>query len=164
MKNILKFAFFAIIICSFYGCPSGLDFPLAEPGKEKIDENILGVWKNNDPETEIQKVEISKKDDFSYSLKVLEKGELYALETDNFTGWNTTLEGKKFIFFKAENDEQYYHYVIKELKGKKMIICDLSLLDQGKEAVNSIETLKKEVISSMQMPEFWVESEHWIKE
>jgi hypothetical protein len=164
MNQLLKIMLFALIIGTFYGCPVGLDHPLSEPGKEKIEDNLIGVWKNSNADAEITKVKISKKDEYSYTVQVLEKGEMYALETDNFIGWSASLEGKKFLFFKPDNEDKYYHYVIKELKGTKMISCDLSLLDGGKDAVTSTEALRKEVISSMKMEGFCAETEQWTKE
>lgn len=164
MKALIKTALFAIIICTFYGCPVGLDYPLSEPGKEKIDNDLIGVWKNNDPESEIIRVKISKKDKYSYSVQVLEKSEMYALETDNFTGWNCTVNNEKFLFFKPDNEDKYYHYYIKQLKGSKMLTCDLALLDGGKDAVTSTDALQKEAISSMKMEEFCKETDQWIKE
>lgn len=164
MNQLIKIMLFVIIIGTFYGCPVGLDHPLSEPGKEKIEDNLIGVWKNSKADAEITKVKISKKDEYSYSVQVLEKGEMYALETDNFIGWSTSLEGKKFLFFKPDNEDKYYHYLIKELKGPKMISCDLSLLDGGKDAVTSTESLRKEVISSMKMEGFCAETEQWTKE
>jgi hypothetical protein len=164
MNYLIKTVLFAIIVCTFYGCPVGLDYPIEAPGNEKIDEKLIGTWKNNNPDAEIIRVKISKKDNFSYSVQVLEKGEMYALETDNFIGWSASLEGKKFLFFKPDNEDKYYHYVIKELKDNKMTSCDLALLDGGKDAVTSTESLQKEVISSMKMEEFCAESEQWTKE
>ena len=164
MNRFLKITLFAIILGTFYGCPVGLDYPLENPGKENIDENLIGVWKNKDPESEIIRVKISKKDQNNYTVQVLEKSEMYMLETDNFTGWVCNFEGKKFLYFKPDNGDQYYHYVIKELNGTKMISCDLSLLDGGKDAVISTESLQKEVKSSMNKEGFCSETEQWTKE
>jgi len=164
MKRMLKISLFAIIICTFYGFPVGLDYPIAEPSKEKIEENLIGTRKNNNPEAEIIRVKISKKDKNTYTVQVLEKGELYALQTDNFTGWSCSLNSEKFLYFKPDNEDQYFHYFIKELKGNKMTTCDLSLLDGGKDAVTSTEALRKEAISSMKMEGFCAETEEWTKE
>jgi hypothetical protein len=164
MKNLIKVALFCIILFTFYACPLGLDYPIAEPGKVQIDEDLIGIWKNKDPEATLLKIKISKKDNFSYEVQVLEKSELYALETDNFSAWTSNVEGQKILYFKPSNEDQYYHYVIKELKGKNLITCDLSLLDEGKDAVTSIEALRKEAISSMKMEEFCTETENWTKE
>jgi hypothetical protein len=164
MNRFIKITLFAIIIGTFYGCPVGLDYPIEAPGNEKIDEKLLGTWKNNNPDEEIIRVKISKKDNHSYNVQVLEKGEMYALESDNFIGWICSLQGKKFLYFKPDNEDKYYHYFIKELKDNKMISCDLALLDGGKDAVTSTESLQKEVISSMKMEGFCAETEQWTKE
>jgi hypothetical protein len=164
MDRFIKITLFAIIIGTFYGCPVGLDYPIEAPGNEKIDEKLIGTWNNNNPDAEIIRVKISKKDDHSYTVQVLEKGEMYALETDNFIGWSASLEGKKFLFFKPDNEDKYYHYVIKELTGPKMLSCDLSLLDGGKDAVTSTGALQKEALSSMKMEDFCAETEQWTKE
>jgi hypothetical protein len=164
MKNLVKVTLFCVILLTFYGCPIGLDYPIAEIGKEQIDENLIGTWKNKDTEATVLKIRISKKDNFSYGIHILEKSELYALETDNFTAWLTNFEGLKILYFKPDNQDLYYHYVIKELKGKNLTSCDLSLVDGAKDDVNSTEGLRKEVLISMKMEKFCSETESWTKE
>jgi hypothetical protein len=163
-NNILKFSLFAVIILTFYGCPIGLDYPVAEPGSEKIDPNILGTWTNEDPEAAVVKVKIEKKDEYTFSVTVLEKGDLYSFENDKFKGWIGTISGQKILFFQNEEDNQYYHYVIKGLKNNLLETCDLTLLDGGKDAVVSTESLRQEVLSSMKLEEFCQETEKWNKD
>ncbi|MCG3168054.1 MAG: hypothetical protein POELPBGB_03854 [Bacteroidia bacterium] len=164
MKKLLHLSIFILVITTFYGCPVGIDYPLGVTGTEKINKDLLGTWVSDSPEAEVLKVKFEKNDDNSYKVTVLERGEMYALETDNLTGWVTELEGKTFLFFKPENEEKYYHYMIKEIGNGTMVTCDVSLLDGGVDAVTSTEALRKQVASSMKSPEYGAESISWTKE
>lgn len=164
MKKLLHLSILVIVITSFYGCPIGIDYPLGTPGKEKINKDLIGIWESNDSEAEVLKVKFEKSDDNSYKVTVLERGAMYGLETDFLTGWVTEIEGKTFLFFKPENEEKYYHYMIKEMGNGTMVTCDVSLLDGGVDAVTSTEAFRKQVATSMKSAEYGVESITWSKE
>lgn len=164
MKKLLHLSIFILIITTFYGCPVGINYPLGTPGKEKINKELIGTWVNSAEDPEVKKVSIKKKDDYSYDVLVLERGSMYALETDKLTGWVTEVEGKTFLFFKPENEETYYHYMIKSSDKKSMVTCDVSLLDGGTDAVTSTETFRTQVVTSMKSAEYGVESITWTKE
>jgi hypothetical protein len=146
------------------GCPIGLDQPLGKIGTEKIDKQLLGKWHSTSAETEVQRVSISKRDDHSYKAKVLERGEMYSLETDELTGWVTTVNEKNFVFFKPDGEEKYYHYCYWWDGGSTLISCDLALLDGGVDAVTSTESLRDQVARSMTMEEWGKETTEWNKE
>ncbi|MGE0637300.1 MAG: hypothetical protein AB7G44_16215 [Bacteroidia bacterium] len=164
MKKFIHLSIFILVITTFYGCPVGIDYPLGTPGKEKINKDFIGTWVSDSPDAEVLKVKFEKNDDNSYKVTVLERGEMYALETDNLTGWITEVEGKTFLFFKPDNEEKYYHYMIKEMDKEKMVSCDVSLLDGGVDAVTSTEALRKQVATSMKSEEYGVESITWTKQ
>jgi hypothetical protein len=151
MKKLLSFSLLAFIVLAFYGCPIGLDYSLGFPGSEKIDEKLTGTWKIGEGfEGEVLKLKISKKDAYSYTVEVLERGEMYSLETDNLIGWTTTVNNEKFLYVKPDDEEKFYHYHY-EISGKKLIIHDVSLLDGGVDVVSSTEDLRSQVERSMTM-------------
>jgi len=164
MKKLPLFAVLAVMIMSFYGCPVGLDYPLGNPGKEKIDKNLIGTWTNDAEDPEVRKLTISKNDDYSYKILVIEKGSMYSLETDNLTGWITKIEGNTFFYAKADNEEKYYHYMFHFGGKNEMTTCDVSLLDGGVDSVTSTDALRKQVAVSMKKIEFCNEITTWTKE
>ncbi|MCC6724349.1 MAG: hypothetical protein IT258_07540 [Saprospiraceae bacterium] len=147
------------------GCPVGIEYPLGTPGKEKIESKLIGTWVAQSSDAEIKKVKVSKKDDSTYSIEVLERGEMYALETDKLEAWVTKFNGATFLFAKPDdpNDPKYYHYNYR-FDGKKLVLSDMSLLEGGMDAVTSQEALQKEVMASMKKPEFLSAPVEFIKE
>ncbi len=164
MKKLLHLSIFTLIITIFYGCPVGIDYPLGKPGDHKIDKDMIGTWVAGSDEADVKKVEFSKNDDHSYKVHVLERGEMYALETDNLTGWLTEVDGKTFLYLKPDDEEKYYHYMIKESGKGTLVTCDVSLLDGGVDSVTSSETLRKQVSSSMNMEGYCAETLNWTKQ
>jgi len=107
MKKLVYYAAFIMIIIFNYGCPTGLYYPLGNPGKEKINPKLLGTWVTNNDDAEVLSVTFSKQDDFTYKVLVNERGTMYALETDNFLAWITKFEGKEFLYLKPDNEDKY---------------------------------------------------------
>jgi ABC-type amino acid transport substrate-binding protein len=136
------------------GCPVGLDYPLGQPGKEHIDEQLIGNWHCDNTETEVIELSISKQDDFSYRVVVTERGSTYALETDSLTAWVTQLGNKTFFYLKPDNEDKFYHYMVISADETTLVTCDMALLVGGIDVVTSREALLKEVEASMQKPEF----------
>ncbi len=164
MKILIYYTTFLILILINYGCPVGLDYPLGNPGKEKINPELLGTWVTDNDEAEVLSVTFSRQDDFTYKVTVNERGTLYALETDNFSAWITKFEGKEFLYLKPDDEDKYYHYMLLKLEEKTLISTDLSLLDGGVDVVKSTESLRKEVKNSIKKPEFGNEKIEWFKE
>ncbi len=164
MKKLIYYTTFFILILINYGCPVGLDFPLGNPGKEKINPTLLGTWVTDNDDAEVLSVTFSKQDDFTYKVTVNERGTMYALETDNLSAWITKFEGKEFLYLKPDNEDKYYHYMLLKLDEKTLISTDLSLLDGGVDAVKSTESLRKEVKNSINKSEFGNEKIEWFKE
>lgn len=147
------------------GCPVGLDYPLGSPSEEKLDAKLIGTWVSQSTDSEIKRVKVAKKDDNTYSIEVLERGEMYALETDNLKAWVTKFNGSTFLFAQPDdpNDQKYYHYHYK-FEGNKLVMSDMSLLVGGMDAVTSQEALHKEVMESMKKPDFLSGTIEYVKE
>ena len=162
MKNRILLLLPLLILLAT-GCPIGLDSPLGELGKEKIDERLIGSWHCLDTESEVQRVEIAKSDKNSYRVKVVEKGEMYALETDILKGWVTTVKEKNFVFFQPEGDLKFYHYCY-WWDGSSLITCDLALLDGGVETVTDTKSFRAQVERSIVKDEWGKETTEWVSE
>ncbi len=147
------------------GCPVGLDYPLGSPSKEKLDTKLLGTWVSQSTDSEIKRVKVAKKDDNTYSIEVLERGEMYALDTDKLNAWVTKFNGNTFLFAQPDdpNDQKYYHYHYK-FEGNRLVMSDMSLLVGGMDAVTSQEALHKEVMESMKNPDFLSSPIEYVKE
>ncbi len=150
MKKLAILLLMLPAVLLFYGCPVGLDYSAGTPGTEKIDKALLGTWVTDKAEHEIKKVTITKIDEYSYKLVVEEKGEMYSVEGDEFTGWVTTIKGKKFLYAKPTSEAKYYLYNY-EVSNNKLTTQDVSLLDGGVDAVTSTETLRKQIETSLGM-------------
>lgn len=145
------------------GCPVGLDYPLDEPGKVKIDEALIGSWHSLSTESEVQRVVVSKGEKNSYTVKVVERGEMYALETDNLTGWVTTVKEKNFLYLQPEGEAKYYHYCY-WFDGSALMTTDLALLDGGVDAVTDTKSLRAQVERSMSLDGWGEEVTEWVQE
>lgn len=154
MRKFLVYAVMTAITITFYGCPVGSEYPLGKPGTEKIDKALIGTWKaeGNMADLTISKVKIKKKNDYSYSVEILEPGDAYMEEIYNYTGYVTELDGRKFVYFLAEGSTSYYLYHY-EVRGSQVITHDVGLLVGGKDAVTSTEAYRKEVSESLKKPD-----------
>ena len=134
------------------GCPVGVPHPLGKQGEEKINKDMLGTWVQTNTEMEVMKMEIVKRDNNSVFVNVLERGSMYSLETDNFYGWFTEIEGKNFIYMQDIDDaeDDYYTYCF-EVNGNTMKSYDISLLVGGVDAITSTEAYREEVKASLKM-------------
>jgi hypothetical protein len=162
MKKYLLFILPLVVLLAT-GCPVGLDYALGDVGNEKIDDRLVGSWHSLSTESEVQRVEIAKNDKNSYKITVKERGEMYALETDNLTGWVTTVKEKNFVYFKPEGEEKFYHYCY-WWDGSALITCDVALLDGGVDAVTDSKSLRAQVERSMAMDGWGEETIEWVQE
>jgi hypothetical protein len=164
-KRILLVLPFLVLLAT--GCPVGLDSPLGELGKEKIDPRLIGTWHSTSTESEVQRITIAEGDKNSYDVKVTERGEMYSLETDVLKGWVTAVKEKNFVFFQPESSQddkpQFYHYCY-WWDGSSLITCDLALLDGGVDAVTDTKSLRAQVERSMVKDEWGNETIEWNKE
>ncbi len=158
MKNSIQtlflFSAISIIVLVSTGCPVGIPHPLGKPGTEKIDLRLIGTWTAQTDSVEVLKMEVSKSDDYTYHIEVLEQGEMFAVESNDFKGWVTKLDGKNF-FCAIETDpaeEQYYHYHY-SFEGATLVLYDISLLVGGMDAVTSTEAYREELSASLKLPD-----------
>jgi hypothetical protein len=98
MKKFLTYSLFTVLFFTLYGCPVGMDYAMVEPGSEKINEELIGTWTANAEDPEAKKLIISKKDDTSYTVEVLEKGSMYMPESTNLTGWIAKIDRQDLLF------------------------------------------------------------------
>lgn len=145
------------------GCPVGLDYPLGKPGTEPLDPALIGVWVQDDSEKEVMKLVIRAKTETSYDVEVLERGSMFSLEDDHFTGWVTTAGGRQFVYFKPDSEDKYYTYCY-EVRDGEILSWDASLQVGGIDAVTSSEALRKEIEASVNHPDFLNGQTVWLKE
>lgn len=150
----------AIIALLSTGCPVGIDHPLDELNANKIDKDLLGTWVNETEGAEVLQVSFSEASGTQYKVEVLERGEMYALDTDKLMGWVTSIKSVPFVFFKPEGEEKFYHYQYR-FEGNKLITNDVSLLDGGIDAVTSTKAFRQQVEASMANPEWGQETQTW---
>lgn len=137
------------------GCPIGIEYPLCEESQvQKIDQKLLGTWKAESSDAEILEVKISKEDDYTFAVEVLEQGENYMADDTEFFSWTTKLDGHTFIFSQAANSEKK-EYMLYEysFEGKNLVIQDVSLLVGGVDAVTSTQAFRDEVSASLKNPD-----------
>jgi hypothetical protein len=162
MKKLL-FLLLPLVVLLATGCPVGLNYSLGTPGKDKIDNDLIGTWVCESEGAEVVKVTLKKGEDHSYAVNVVERGEMYSLETDVLTGWVTNLDDKKFAYFKPDGSDQFYHYCY-WLDGSTLMTTDVSLLDGGVDAVNSTQTMREQVSRSIKMDGWGDEIHTWNKQ
>ena len=139
-------------------CPVGLDYAPGEIGKEKINKGLEGIWQfqtdESSTDAEVLKVSIKKINNTSFDVKVLSKGEMYNLDEDIFTGYETNIDGLNVLYLKPEIEEKYYCYQYKLTNKNRLEIADIALLVGGIDAVKSSESLRKEIKASMGKSDF----------
>ncbi|HQU75633.1 MAG TPA: hypothetical protein PK742_03245 [Chitinophagales bacterium] len=134
------------------GCPVGVDHPLGEPGKEKLDEQLIGTWVQPDTAMEATRIAIEKIDKHSFKLTVLEEGGMFMEETDFFRGWCTKVDGYTFVYLQDLNNPagQYLTYCYR-MDGDDLYTYDMTLAVGGIDAVTSTEAFRKEVSASLKL-------------
>jgi len=143
-------------------CPVGTNYPLGNPGTEKIDNNLIGTWENSEADPEAKKVSIKRADNFSYDIEVFDPGSQYTLTSTTLKGWVTPLEGKQFVYIRAENEETFYLYCYK-IQGNVLTTWDVGLLVGGIDAVTSTQAFRDEVAASLKKMECLTDEINWTK-
>jgi hypothetical protein len=151
MKNLLLFIPLLFLLTA---CPIGLDHAPGKVGAEVVDSRLVGTWQADDPNCEVQKVMIKKKTANEYSVQVLERGEMYALETDDLLMYQTKIDDLNILYLKPSNENKYYLYQFEINSSKEITIGDISLLDGGVDAVSDTESLRKQISASKEKDEF----------
>ena len=150
-----------VVLC-ITGCPVGVAPPLGKPGSEKIDKELIGIWSQPNPDLEVIKMEISKIDEYSLKVTILERGESFMEENDIFKAWMTIIDGKKFLYLQEDGNAigNYYTYCF-DIKGKTLKTYDVTLKVGGVDAVTSTEAYRKEISASLQFEDALVGESVW---
>lgn len=144
--------------------PVGVNFPPGTPGTEKINKKLLGVWYNDLKDPEVKKVKITKADDFTYEVEVIDKGSLYMAATDFFKGYVTKIDGKDFVYFLEEKDSGQYFLYNYTFEDNKLKTYDVGLKVGGIDAVTSSEAFRDEIKASLKMEDCLSGEIIWTKE
>ncbi len=152
MKKLLFALPFLMLLTA---CPIGLDYAPGKVGTEAVDTRLEGTWvlDPSTPDHEVTKVTFKKQNKFAYMVTVEERGEMYAMETDEYFMYQTVIDGLNVMYLKPSNEDKYYLYQF-ELDGKQLIVGDISLLDGGTDALTSTESLRQQIATSKSMEEF----------
>lgn len=167
-QSIAFFAVIALVAFAFMGCPVSSKYPLGEKGKEPINKDLIGTWKNDSTGSEATKVIVSKgKETNTYSVEVTEKGTMFMSETTSFKGWLTVIDDKTFLVLQEVvvdvAAETYYVYHVKVDKNK-LTTNDITLKVGGTDAIVSTETYREEVRASMKKEGFLAGEIVWKKQ
>lgn len=147
------------------GCPISTSYPLGTSGEQKIDERLLGTWKNDSSGVEVKKAIVRRNNSNEYIIRVVEKGPRYEVDGMKYKGWLTTINGHQFLVLQAMKvfRPTYYAYHI-TLGDGTVTTQEISLLVEGKAAVTSTEAYRKEVEASMEKDGFLTNEIVWKKE
>ena len=162
---LLFSAIFSIALLTT-GCPVGIAYPLCEESQVlKIDKDLLGTWRAVSDSAEILEVKISKEDDVTFAVEVLQKGENYMVDDIEFFSWTTKLDGHTFIFSQGANSDSDDYFLYEyAFKGKRLVIHDVSLLVGGTDAITSTEAFREELSASLKMPDCLVSKLEYVKQ
>lgn len=166
-QSFVFFTLIALVAFAFMGCPVSSKFPLGEKGKEPLNKELIGTWKNDSTGSEAVKVTISKgKEENTYSVHVDEKGEMFMAGSQDFNGWLTELDGKTFFVLQevveSQATETYYVYHIAVDKNK-LTTHDVTLKVKGTDAITSTPAYREEVSASMKKEDFLAGKIVWKK-
>ena len=148
-------------------CPLSTTFPLGQKGDAEFNELLLGTWSTEASDPVVKKATISKGEEpGTAKLHVDEKGELFAADGTDFLIWLTNLENQTFLVMQqvmdGENQPTFYAQHI-TIAQNILTTHDISLLENGIDAVTSVEAYREEVKASMKNPEFLQEQVEWKK-
>jgi hypothetical protein len=164
LKDTLSLVVVSWIAILLSGCPIGMDYPLGNPGTEEIDRSLLGTWTAGNPDAAVTRVRIDRGDDYSYSVHVMGRGEMYSLETDDLTGYVTGLDGHRFVYFRPGNESKYYLYEYSVDATGRVTTHDVGLKVGGVDAVTSTESYRREVSASLKFDDCLTEPTVWTRE
>ena len=137
------------------GCPVSTSYPIADPGTEKIDNRLIGNWLNTESDSlsDVIKVSITKKNQVSYEVTVLEKGTMYLVDTTVFEGFVTSLDGLSFFYLRPVGKSNEYYLYSYKFEGKTLKTYDVGLKEGGIDAVTSTAAFQAEVSASLKKPD-----------
>lgn len=146
-------------------CPVEVGYAPGNPGKEKLNEKILGSWTSSDSGLVFTAVNVVKADDFSADVKVLQKSADYMIEDTEFKLWTTVIDGKNFAYLCAKSKllaptYYLYHFIIDK---NTMKLYEVRFLVEGIDGITSTESFREEVSASMKNPECFVSAGSYVK-
>lgn len=158
-----KAIFFFPLLFLLTACPVSTDYPLGVKGNESIDTDLIGIWTNDFVDAEASKIEFQQgKEKNTYKITVLQQGEMYMADGDEFIGWLTTVKNQRFLVL--EQSGKYYAYAVHKINSKELKTFDPTLKAGGIDAVTSTENFQKEIIASMAFSDFLTSEIHWKKQ
>ena len=159
-NTLLLFSF--IVLCSF---PLYIEYPLGEPGKDKVDKKLLGTWEVEDDSRQFFKCEIKEINKFEYRLKVLEKGKQFGLEAEEFKLYTTKFEGEEFLYLQPIGTEKngFYYFIYKMNDKDKMIVEEIADDRIDKSALYSPEALKNYFEAKAGQSKYRTGAQLWVK-
>lgn len=163
MKNFKVLFLLTPFLLLLMACPIGLDYPAEIMGKNPIDKNLIGSWVTEAVGHELKSVKLEDGGNNTYKVTVLERGEMYSLETDNLTGWVTTIGKLNILILQPEGEQKYYHYVYSYDVDNNLLLADVSLLVGGTDVVTSTDALRAEILESSEKEDFAKEKNTFIK-
>lgn len=152
MKKLIYFLPFVLLLTA---CPIGLDYTPGNIGTEAVDPRLEGVWTLDvsTPDHEVKTVSFKKQSKYAYAVNVIERGEMYGLESDDLLMYQTNINGLNVMYLKPSDEDKYYMYQF-EFDGNQLIVGDISLLDGGVDGVTSTESLRQQIVTSKEKEEF----------
>lgn len=144
-------------------CPVSTNYPLGTKGSESLDKDLIGIWTNDLADSEVSKIEFKQGlEKNTYKITVLEQGEMYMADGDEFIGWLVTLINQRFLVL--EQNGNYYAYAVNKINSKELKTFDPTLKVDGINAVTSTENFQKEIMASMAFSDFLTSEIHWKKQ
>lgn len=141
----------------FFGCPVGMSFAPGEPGKELLDERIIGTWTTKDEFSVFKKAEVAKADSSSFRVKLYETTDMFVLgDETELTGWTTRIDEQDFLYLLSAELNEYFTYGY-SLREKGILLYDAALLDGGKDSVTSKESFRAQLATSIKKEEWYAE-------
>lgn len=157
--------FLSFVLC---GCPVSSKFPLGlQTDAIAFDNNLVGTWENPSKEEEAKLIKIEKgSEKNTYKLKIVEKGDGFMADSDNFLCWVTVLNEKKFfvmqeILAPGENASFYVYQIA--VSGNKLTSHNITLKVKGTDAITSVSSYREEVAASMEKEDFLTGKTVWTK-
>jgi hypothetical protein len=161
MKNQTLFYLLLLpLTIALTACPVETQVPLGSKGTEKIDPALLGIWElqDQDEDADIQKVEITRENEYQYNVSLTETGDEYDGD-DSFTGYVTKIDGKKFAYFEsAEGSYFLYSY---QIKDKLLTTYEISL--DNPDGIKTTQELRTKVSAAVKAGTGLTEATNWVK-
>jgi hypothetical protein len=143
MRNFKLFFGLCSLLLLLTACPTEQNYPLEEKNVHEIDASLLGTWTCAKEDNLAQKLTISKKSNYLYTIVVDEPGSGYYLDTRRLTGWIAKLDGQIFLVTEEEaNPSVYYITSIESVSAKSMTILHY---EGDSEGVKSKDDLRRKV-------------------